>query len=109
MKNQKRNLVLILMVLVVTSMLPAVCSATAMPWDSPLTSLKENLSGQVATAVVVITIVITGLMIAFGEAGAAGRKMIQIVFGFALALGGASGVMAIFGTQTTGVIFQVLK
>jgi type IV secretory pathway VirB2 component (pilin) len=105
MKN-KKLLGLFLLCLLVTAVIPSLCFANAtMPWDTPLTNLQNDLQGPVATGVVVIVIIMTGLMIAFGEAGAAGRKMMQIVFGIACALGGVKVIIPIFGSVATGLLF----
>jgi hypothetical protein len=43
-------------------------------------------------------------MMSFGEGGGASRKMLQIVFGLAIALGGA-GVLSSLFTPTAGILF----
>jgi len=108
--KSKKNLILFLFCLTVITIIPTICFAS-MPWDTPLTTIKDDLTGPVAQGVTVITIVITGLMIAFGEGGAAGRKMMQIVFGMACALGGAQVISSVFSSSTSssGVIFRVLQ
>jgi type IV secretory pathway VirB2 component (pilin) len=103
--KNKKILGLFILCLLVTAVIPSLCFASEMPWDTPLKSLQDNLQGPVATGVTVIVIVMTGLMIAFGEAGAAGRKMLQIVFGLACALQGATVVSSLFGKGVTGILF----
>ncbi len=90
-------------------MIPAVSFAATgtMPWDGPIENIMNDLTGPVAQGVTVIIIVATGLMIAFGEAGAAGRKMLQIVFGIACALGAVDVVKSVFG-KSTGALFSYL-
>ncbi len=48
---------------------PAWASSTGLPWESPLQKILDSLSGPVAKILGVIAIVLTGLVIAFGEAG----------------------------------------
>lgn len=108
MKNKK--MMMLFIVMAVMTLIPTMCFAS-MPWDTPLSNLKNDLTGPVAQGITVITIVITGLMIAFGEGGAAGRKMMQIVFGMACALGGAQAITAVFASSTnaSGVIFKAIQ
>ena len=58
---------------------------TAMPWEGPLTTIQDSLSGPVAKAVGIIAIVMTGLGFAVAESGSVVRKGIGIVFGLAIA------------------------
>ena len=51
---------------------------TAMPWEGPLTTVMQSLSGPVAKAIGIIAIVLTGLGFAFAEGGSAMRKGIGI-------------------------------
>lgn len=59
-------------------------SAFALPWDGPLTAIKNSLTGTVAQTIAVISIAITGAMIAFGEHGKLFTRIMQIVFGISL-------------------------
>jgi type IV secretion system protein VirB2 len=61
--------------------LASTTSGTAMPWETPLQTVQESLSGPVAKAVGIIAIVVTALGFAFSEGGSALRKGIGIVFG----------------------------
>lgn len=85
---------------------PEIAGATAgdLPWEKPLETLQKSLTGPVAKFVCMIVIVITGLMISFGEAGGAGKKMLQIVFGIAVGLGGTGLLTSLF-TGATGILF----
>ena len=49
-------------------------SGTAMPWEGPLDTIMQSLSGPVAKAIGIIAIVLTGLGFAFAEGGSALRK-----------------------------------
>ncbi len=77
---------------------PAFATPTgaAMPWDTPLTNLLNNLQGTVARIAITVAIVVTGLVFAFGEAGSGLRRVASIAFGGALALG-ALGFMTALG------------
>ena len=71
-------------VMIMESFLPKIC--LALPWEGPLETVRDSLTGPVAKAVCIITVCITGVMIAMGEGGAAGRTMLQLICGIALAL-----------------------
>jgi type IV secretion system protein TrbC len=58
----------------------------AAPWEGPICVVARSLSGPVAKAVAVIAIVITGLMIAFGELGGVFKSLLGLVFGVSFAL-----------------------
>ena len=64
----------------------ALAQGVAAPWEGPICVVARSLSGPVARAVAVIAIVITGLMIAFGELGGVFRSLLGLVFGISFAL-----------------------
>lgn len=70
-------------------------AGAAMPWDTPLTNLLNNLQGTVARIAITVAIVLTGLIFAFGEAGSGLRKVMGIAFGGALALGALTFMTAL--------------
>jgi len=70
-------------------------TGAAMPWDTPLTTILDNLQGTVARVLITIAVVFTGLLFAFGEAGGAFRKVFGIAFGGALALGALTFLSAL--------------
>jgi len=79
-------------------------SGTAMPWEAPLATIQNSLSGPVAKAVGVIAIVVTGLGFAFAEGGSAMRKGIGIVFGLAIAFTATTFISSFFN-MTSGAAF----
>jgi len=70
-------------------------AGTAMPWDTPLTNLLNNLQGTVARIAITMAIVMTGLVFAFGEAGSGLRRVAAIALGGALALGALTFMTAL--------------
>jgi len=78
--------------------------AGAMPWETPLQTVEESLSGPVAKAVGIIAIVITGLGFAFAEGGSALRKGVGIVFGLAIAFTATTFITTFFNV-TSGAVF----
>jgi type IV secretory pathway VirB2 component (pilin) len=75
-----------------------------MPWDTLLTTVQQDLTGPVATAVGVIACVIFGLSMAFGHEGSAMKRGMSILFGLAIAFTSASGLLTVFGGGS-GAIF----
>lgn len=67
-----------------------------MPWEGPLQTIMDSISGPVAKILGVIAIVIAGLGIAFGESGSGVRKLFQVVLGLAIAFTAASIVATLF-------------
>ena len=59
----------------------------ALPWEGPLEELEESITGTVAKVITAIVVCVSGMMIAMGEGGAAGRLALRLVFGLALAIG----------------------
>ena len=79
---------------VVQTLVPETAFAS-LPWDEPLESLKTAITGTTAKVICTIVVCCSGLMIAMGEGGSAGRTMLKLVFGLALAFGFAQ-IIALF-------------
>ena len=62
-----------------------------------LQSLQETISGPILTSISVIMIVVTALMLAFGEWGDGFKRLIQIVFWVSIAAGASSLVGTMMG------------
>ncbi|PZQ64016.1 MAG: conjugal transfer protein TrbC [Phenylobacterium zucineum] len=77
---------------------------TAMPWETPLETIMQSLSGPVAKAVGIIAIVLTGLGFAFSEGGSVLRRGIGIVFGLAIAFTATTFITSFFN-MTAGAAF----
>ena len=75
---------------------PVNAAGSGMPWEAPLTSILESIEGPVARIIAVIIIVITGLSLAFGESSGGFRRLIQIVFGLAIAFSATSFFLSFF-------------
>ncbi len=79
-------------------------SGTSMPWETPLQTVADSISGPVAKAVGIIAIVITGIGFAFAEGGSAMRKGVGIVFGLAIAFTATTFISSFF-SMTGGAVF----
>jgi len=75
---------------------PAYAAGSGMPWEGPLTQILQSIEGPVAKIMGTIVIIITGLTLAFGDAGGGFRKLIQIVFGLSIAFTATSFFLSFF-------------
>ena len=80
---------------VLASPVLAATSGPAMPWDTPLTTIRDSLSGTVAHILVTVAVITTGLVFAFSEAGTGARRLFGVAFGGAIALGALSVMTAV--------------
>ncbi len=89
----------LILFLAATALLPSAALAStggpAMPWDTGLQNLIDNLTGTVARLTIIAAIVVAGITWAFTEHGTGGRKLSQIVFGGGIALGAVSMLAAL--------------
>ncbi len=75
---------------------PAHAAGSGMPWEAPLQRILESIEGPVAKVVAVVTIIITGLTLAFGDMGGGFRRLVQIVFGLSIAFAATSFFLSFF-------------
>lgn len=61
-----------------------------MPWEGPLETLMESLTGPVAKVIGVVAIFVVGIGIAFAESGGMLRKALWLVMGLTIAFNAAS-------------------
>lgn len=76
---------------------PAQAAGAGMPWEAPLQTILDSITGPVAEIIAVLAIAITGLTLAFGDTGGGFRKLIQIVFGVSIAFAASTLVLDFFG------------
>jgi len=70
---------------------------TGMPWEAPLTTLLNSLTGPVAKLAGVAAVVLCGLGMAFSEGGSGMRKLLTIFFGLTIAFSAATFFLPLFG------------
>jgi type IV secretion system protein TrbC len=75
---------------------PALAAGSNMPWEQPLNQILQSIQGPVTKVVAVIIIIVTGLSLAFGDAGGGFRRLIQIVFGLTIAFTASSFFLQFF-------------
>jgi type IV secretion system protein TrbC len=83
------------LLLLLVSPVLAATSGPAMPWDTPLETIRDSMSGTVAHILVTVAVITTGLVFAFSEAGTGARRLFGVAFGGAIALGALSIMTAI--------------
>lgn len=82
----------------------AYAAGSAMPWEGPLTQILRSIEGPVAKIFGTIVIIMTGLGLAFGDAGGGVRKLIQIVFGLSIAFTATSFFLSFFSFSGGAVV-----
>jgi type IV secretion system protein VirB2 len=75
---------------------PALAAGSNMPWEQPLQQILQSIEGPVTKIIAVIIIIVTGLSLAFGDAGGGFRRLIQIVFGLSIAFVASSFFLSFF-------------
>jgi type IV secretion system protein VirB2 len=70
-------------------------SSSGMPWETPLQTIVDSLTGPVAKGLAIICMVIAGFSWAFGEGNM--KKILAIVFGISVAFAAASWGLTFFG------------
>lgn len=73
----------------------AASAGPAMPWDGPLQTILQSLSGTVAHVLITVAVIVTGLVFAFTEHGSGARRLFGVAFGGAIALGALSFMTAV--------------
>ena len=72
-------------------------TGSSMPWEGPLDKILTSIQGPVARVFILISIVVCGLGMAFGEHGGGFKKVMGIAFGGAIVIGAISFVSTLFG------------
>jgi len=96
----KRRILLTFFLIAVVVLLgasDALASSAGMPWEGPLEKLLQSLTGPVAKAVGVFSIVGLGFGIAFSEGGSGLRKALWVVLGLAIAFSATSFFLSFMG------------
>jgi type IV secretion system protein TrbC len=91
--------VALLVLLALLFVAPTALASTAgsvMPWDSPLASLASNLAGRTARVLVMLAVVACGILWVFTRNEEGLKRLGQIAFGGAIAIGAAT-LMASLG------------
>jgi type IV secretion system protein VirB2 len=95
--NRKTHLCLTVFALIVLVGGNAMASSAGMPWEGPLNQILQSLTGPVAKAVGVFSIVGLGFGIAFSEGGSGLRKALWVVLGLAISFSATSFFLSFMG------------
>lgn len=74
-------------------------TGSSMPWEAPLDTILTSIQGPVARVFILISIIVCGLGMAFGEHGGGFKKVMGIAFGGAIVIGAVSFVSTLFGAS----------
>ena len=75
----------------------AAVAGGGMPWEDPLNAVMESITGPVARIIAILIIVATGLSLAFGDVGQGFKKLLQILFGLAIAFAATAFFLPLVG------------
>ena len=95
--NRKIRLALTVFALLALVGGDALAGSAGMPWEGPLNQLLQSLTGPVAKAVGVFSIVGLGFGIAFSEGGSGLRKALWVVLGLAISFSATSFFLSFMG------------
>lgn len=70
---------------------------SGLPWEAPLDTILQSIQGPVARVFILISVIVTGLGMAFGEHGSGFKKVMGIAFGGAIVIGAISFITTLFG------------
>lgn len=77
----------------------AMASTTGMPWEDPLTTIKNSVTGQVAMVISLCAIVAAGVGLVFGgEFSGFVKTLLYVVLVISIIVG-AANILALFSTR----------
>jgi type IV secretion system protein TrbC len=79
------------------SLSPADAAAAGAPWEAPLQTFLNSLTGPVAQIVGVAAVVMCGFAIAFSEGGGGIRKLVWVALGLSIAFAATTFFLPLFG------------
>jgi type IV secretion system protein TrbC len=74
----------------------------AMPWEGPITSVLNSLTGPVAQALCILAVVALGFGMAFSEGGSTMRRTLGLLFGCSIAVTAVTFATTFFGFAAGG-------
>lgn len=92
--NKTRNLFLFTAILAFAAS-PIYAQAGGSPWENAVNVLQTSFTGPIAKGLALVSIVVGGLMFAFGEGGSK-RMLSGIVFGVGMAIGAVNFMAWLF-------------
>ncbi|MCC8599255.1 TrbC/VirB2 family protein [Xanthomonas vesicatoria] len=95
LRNTRTLQLLTLAVLMVPA--AAYASGTGMPWEDWLDKILNSITGPVAKAIGVISIVVCGLGMANSEGGSGMRKLMMVLLGLSVAFSASTFFLGLLG------------
>ncbi|MGF1475936.1 MAG: TrbC/VirB2 family protein [Geminicoccaceae bacterium] len=92
-------------------LLPEVAQAatTGMPWETPLDTVQQSLTGPVVTAIAAIAVALSGVLFALAPEGGFARRVAGIGLGLSIAVAAPSFVGTLFGTAAGAEFSSVVE
>ena len=83
-------------------------AGTALPWDTAITTLQNNLTGPIATAISVVAFLAAGAALVFGgdDLGNVAKRLLYVVLGVAIIVLGNQFLGALGLTNAGGLILS---
>jgi type IV secretion system protein VirB2 len=84
----------------------AAAGGAAMPWETPLQTIKDSLTGPVAGYIALIAIMICGAILIFGgDISGFARNLVNVVLACAVILGASSIITNLF--PAAGAVIRI--
>lgn len=92
-------------VFIVASTAELAHAGPALPWDGPITTVVNNLTGPVATGISTVAFLAAGAALIFGgdDLGGIAKKLLYVVLGVALIVFGAN-FLSLLGLVNSGAL-----
>ena len=74
----------------------ALAGASGLPWETPLQTITNSLTGPVLQSFLILAVLVSGIVISFAEVGAGAKRLLQAVFGLSVAASAVSFFPAFF-------------
>ena len=75
----------------------AMAAQSGLPWEQPLETITNSLTGPVLQTFLIIAIVLSGLVMALSEVSDGAKRLLQAVFGLSVAVAAVSFFPGFFG------------
>lgn len=105
MKTSTQTRILFVALLALVASSPAL-AGTGLPWDTAVTTLRNNLTGPIATAISVVAFLAAGATLVFGgdDLGNIAKRLLYVVLGVAIIVLGNNFLTALGLVNAGGLI-----
>lgn len=96
----RKSLFILLLGLFAAEFALAAASGGGLPWESPLNTIKDSLTGPVAGVISLVAIVVSGVALIFGgDFSGFVRGLINVVLVISIVIGASSLLSNLFGSS----------